>query len=77
MKGTEDLTITNAKFTYLARQAVKKGHAHSTWTTDGRILVKKTSESKPKCVTTISEMMEYLVIVPLLSVDSMKTVSFA
>ena len=42
---TEDLTITNAKFAYLARQAVKKGHAHSahsTWTTDGRILVKKT-----------------------------------
>ena len=74
---TEDLTVTKAKFAYLARQAIKKGHAHSTWTTGGRILVKKTAESKPKYVTTISEMMEYLGIVPLLPVDSMATVSSA
>ena len=64
---TEDLTVTKAKFAYLARQAVKKGHANSTWTSDRQINVQKT-DSKPRCVNTISVMIEYLIIIPLLPV---------
>ena len=72
---TEYLTVTKAKFAYLARQAVKKPDAHSTWTTDGRIIVKKSAEGKPRCVNMITEMVEYLGIVTLLPMDSMATVS--
>ena len=50
---TEDLTVTKAMFAYLARQGVKKGHADSTWMTEGRIIVRKNADSRPQVVNSI------------------------
>ena len=45
---------------YLARQAVKQGHADFTWTTDGCIIMKKKADSRPHVANSITEMMEHL-----------------
>ena len=63
---TEDLTIQRSKLAYQARLAVKKKHAHATWTDDGRVLVMKDEKSKPKRVSSIDELVSYLEIEPLM-----------
>ena len=66
---SDDLTVENAKIYYHSRQAVKKGTADATWTSDGRIIVKKTPESKPFRVTDITQLHRLLGTKPLLSED--------
>ena len=60
------------KLAYLARQAVKRGDADSMWTTDGRVIIKKTSDSRPHCVGTPTDV-EYMEIIPLLATNSDET----
>ena len=57
---TDDLTPYRSRIAYLARNAVKNEHAHQTWTTDGKIFIKKGQNSAPKRIMTEDELLEYL-----------------
>ena len=67
---TEDLTPEKAHVYYLARDAVKKGNAIATWTTDGRVIVKKSNHTKPEKINTPHELMRHLGIEPLINENS-------
>ena len=51
----DDLTAYRSNLAYLCRQAVKKGHAHQTWTSDGKVFVKKKEASKPAIIRRTSD----------------------
>ncbi len=63
---TEDLTKRQSNLYYLARQAVKNKHALATWTTDGRVLVMKTENEKPRRIDTEIDLQSYQGTQPLL-----------
>ena len=44
----EGLTPARSQLAMKARQAVKEGQIHSTWTLDGNLYVKKNAQSRPK-----------------------------
>ena len=67
---TEDLTISRSNLAYMARQAVKREHAHSTWSQNGWIYVKKTENCKPRRIINQDDLMNYLEIVPLIREDA-------
>ena len=64
---TEDLTPEKAHIYYLARDAVKKTQAVATWTTDGRVIVKKTRDSMPTRIDTVNQLMRHLGNTPLIN----------
>ena len=66
---SEDLTIKMSQLAYMSREAARKGHAHSSWTMNGKVFVEKTEGSAPHMVSTADKMMEYLDITPLLDED--------
>jgi hypothetical protein len=43
----EDLTPRRSQLAYKARKKVKEGKAKQTWTADGKVFIKKTTEGKP------------------------------
>jgi hypothetical protein len=55
---TEDLTPRNAALFFKARQAVKKGKAALTWTNEGKIFVKSTSNAKPTIISSENDLPE-------------------
>ena len=60
-------TPEKAHIYYLARDAVKKTQAVATWTTDGRVIVKKTRESMPTRIDTVDQLMKLLGNTPLIN----------
>ena len=52
---TDDLTPYRNHLAFLARQAVKNGHAHQSWVASGKIFIKLAEKSKPTKVRAPSD----------------------
>jgi hypothetical protein len=56
---TDDITPYRNRLAYLARQAVKNGHAHQSWISAGKIFIKAAEKSKPTKVRAPSDIPGY------------------